>query len=40
MTAQPQANTATAGPRSGVGIWLDQHLYSFVASLGLSLIHI
>ena len=34
MTAQPQANTATAGPRSGVGIWLDQHLYSFVASLG------
>ena len=23
-----------AGPRSGVGIWLDQHLYSFVASLG------
>ena len=34
MTAQSQANTAAAGPRSGFGIWLDQHLYSFVASLG------
>ena len=34
MTAQSQANTAAAGPRSGFGIWLDQHLYSFVACLG------
>lgn len=25
---------AMARPRSGLGIWLDQHLYSFVASLG------
>ncbi len=28
------ANVAAARPRSGAGIWLDQHLYSFVASLG------
>ena len=27
-------NAAATGPRSGFGIWLDQHLYSFVASLG------
>ena len=33
MTARGQ-NAAAAGPRSGFGIWLDQHLYSFVASLG------
>lgn len=33
MTA-PSANVAAAGARSGLGIWFDQHLYSFVASLG------
>jgi cell division transport system permease protein len=33
MTAAP-VNSESAGPRSGFGIWLDQHLYSFVASLG------
>ncbi len=33
MTAQ-QVNAGAARPRSGFGIWLDQHLYSFVASLG------
>lgn len=27
-------NVAATRPRSGFGIWLDQHLYSFVASLG------
>ena len=27
-------NTKVAATRSGFGIWLDQHLYSFVASLG------
>lgn len=27
-------NTPASGPRSGIGIWLDQHLYSFVSSLG------
>lgn len=30
----PSANFAVAATRSGVGIWFDQHLYSFVASLG------
>ncbi|RYZ71531.1 MAG: ABC transporter permease [Lysobacteraceae bacterium] len=30
----PSANVAVAATRSGVGIWFDQHLYSFVASLG------
>jgi len=34
MTAASENAKVTAGPRSGVGIWLDQHLYSFVASLG------
>lgn len=34
MSTQPQASATTSGPRSGIGIWLDQHLYSFVASLG------
>ena len=33
MTAGENAKV-DAGARSGVGIWLDQHLYSFVASLG------
>ncbi len=33
MTA-PLAKVASARARSGFGIWLDQHLYSFVASLG------
>ena len=28
------ANTIAARPRSGTGIWLDQHLYSLVSSLG------
>lgn len=27
-------NVRAPGPRSGFGIWLDQHLYSFVSSLG------
>ncbi len=42
MTPQPTnadaeirpTHRARATPRSGAGIWLDQHLYSFVASLG------
>ncbi|KRG71932.1 permease-like cell division protein FtsX [Pseudoxanthomonas dokdonensis] len=29
-----EASNAAARPRSGSGIWLDQHLYSFVSSLG------
>lgn len=33
MTAHGE-NAPAGGPRSGLGIWLDQHLYSFVASLG------
>ena len=33
MTA-PHAKVASVRARSGFGIWLDQHLYSFVASLG------
>ncbi len=33
MSANENAKV-DAGARSGVGIWLDQHLYSFVASLG------
>jgi cell division transport system permease protein len=33
MTA-PHAKVASARARSGFGIWLDQHLYSVVASLG------
>lgn len=37
MSAQPPTNTVAAGPRTGVGIWLDQHLYSVVASLGRAL---
>lgn len=32
-----QTNQAAPGPRSGLGIWLDQHLYSFVSSLGRAL---
>ncbi|PZP61315.1 MULTISPECIES: permease-like cell division protein FtsX [Pseudoxanthomonas] len=32
-----EPNRRVAGPRSGVGIWLDQHLYSFVSSLGRAL---
>ena len=34
MSAASENAKAAAGPRSGLGIWLDQHLYSFVASLG------
>jgi cell division transport system permease protein len=34
MSGTSDNTKAAAGPRSGVGIWLDQHLYSFVASLG------
>ncbi|RZA32476.1 MAG: ABC transporter permease [Lysobacteraceae bacterium] len=33
MSANENAKV-DAGARSGIGIWLDQHLYSFVASLG------
>lgn len=32
-----QTNRTAPGPRSGLGIWLDQHLYSFVSSLGRAL---
>lgn len=32
-----EPNRRVDGPRSGVGIWLDQHLYSFVSSLGRAL---
>ena len=32
--ATSATNTMAPGPRSGFGIWLDQHLYSFVSSLG------
>ena len=34
MSGASENTKVAAGPRSGVGIWLDQHLYSFVASLG------
>ncbi len=34
MSGASENNKVAAGPRSGFGIWLDQHLYSFVASLG------
>ncbi|SDR08587.1 permease-like cell division protein FtsX [Pseudoxanthomonas sp. CF125] len=34
MSGASENAKVAAGPRSGVGIWLDQHLYSFVASLG------
>jgi cell division transport system permease protein len=34
MTAANENAKVAPGARSGVGIWLDQHLYSFVASLG------
>lgn len=32
-----ETNRRADGPRSGVGIWVDQHLYSFVSSLGRAL---
>jgi cell division transport system permease protein len=32
-----EPNRRAAGPRSGFGIWVDQHLYSFVSSLGRAL---
>ncbi len=32
--SEAPANTIAARPRSGTGIWLDQHLYSLVSSLG------
>ena len=34
MTAASENAKVESGSRSSVGIWLDQHLYSFVASLG------
>ena len=34
LKAAATSNAERSGARSGVGIWLDQHLYSFVASLG------
>jgi cell division transport system permease protein len=34
MSGASENAKVAAGPRSSVGIWLDQHLYSFVASLG------
>ena len=34
LKAVAQSNAERPGARSGVGIWLDQHLYSVVASLG------
>ncbi|MEO6517931.1 MAG: permease-like cell division protein FtsX [Pseudoxanthomonas sp.] len=34
LKAVAASNAERSGARSGVGIWLDQHLYSFVASLG------
>ena len=34
MTAASETAKVESGSRSSVGIWLDQHLYSFVASLG------
>jgi cell division transport system permease protein len=36
-TPKIETNRPAPGPRSGVGIWLDQHLYSFVSSLGRAL---
>jgi cell division transport system permease protein len=32
--SEDAVNVRAPGPRSGLGIWLDQHLYSFVSSLG------
>ena len=34
MSAASENAKVDTRSRSGVGIWLDQHLYSFVASLG------
>ncbi|MFT3761297.1 MAG: permease-like cell division protein FtsX [Pseudoxanthomonas sp.] len=37
MNEEAAANRLAPGPRSGLGIWFDQHLYSFVSSLGRAL---
>ncbi|MFT4198810.1 MAG: permease-like cell division protein FtsX [Pseudoxanthomonas sp.] len=35
--AEAGGNRRARGPRSGLGIWLDQHLFGFVSSLGRAL---